>query len=182
MTSFAVWLKSTPISELIRYYPWLWPICETIHFVGLALVIGIAGLFDLRLMGFMRRISISAAKDLMPFAIAGFAMNLVTGTIFFVGAPNKYATIPLVGQGLLHRPGRPERDVFRDHPWRTGVDDGAGRANADLIQDCGRRVAPLVARGVVSGTNAAVYRRRVLNLAFQKGFRYNFCVPQRVSS
>ena len=94
MTSFAVWLKSTEVSELIRYYPWLWPICETIHFVGLALVIGIAGLFDLRLMGFLRRIPVSAAKDLMPFAIAGFAMNLVTGTIFFVGAPDQYVNNP----------------------------------------------------------------------------------------
>jgi hypothetical protein len=94
MTSFAVWLKSTPISELIRYYPWLWPICESIHFIGLALVIGIAGLFDLRLMGLLRRIPVSAAKDLMPFAIAGFAMNLVTGTIFFVGAPDQYVNNP----------------------------------------------------------------------------------------
>ena len=94
MTSFAVWLKSTSVSELIRYYPWLWPICESIHFIGLSLVIGIAGLFDLRLMGFLRRIPVSAAKDLMPFAIAGFAMNLVTGTIFFVGAPDQYVNNP----------------------------------------------------------------------------------------
>lgn len=94
MTSFAVWLKSTSISEMIRYYPWLWPICETIHFIGLALVIGIAGMFDLRLMGFMKRISVSAVKDLMPWAIAGFAMNLATGTIFFVGAPDQYVNNP----------------------------------------------------------------------------------------
>ena len=94
MTSFAVWLKSTSISELIRFYPWLWPICETIHFVGLALVIGIAGMFDLRLMGFMRRVSVSAVKDLMPWAIAGFAMNLVTCIVFFVGAPDQYVNNP----------------------------------------------------------------------------------------
>jgi hypothetical protein len=101
MTSFAVWLKSTPISELIRYYPWLWPICESIHFIGLALVIGIAGLFDLRLMGLLRRIPVSAAKDLMPFAIAGFAMNLVTGTIFFVGAPDQYVNNPALWAKVL---------------------------------------------------------------------------------
>ncbi len=94
MASFVIWLRSTEISELIRYYPWLWPICETIHFVGLALVLGIAGLFDLRLMGFMRRISVSAVKDLMPWAIAGLAMNLATGTVFLIGAPDQYVTNP----------------------------------------------------------------------------------------
>ena len=94
MTSFAVWLKSTSISELIRYYPWVWPIGETIHFVGLALVIGIAGMFDLRLMGCMRRLSVSAVKDLMPWAIAGFVLNLLTGIMFFVGAPDQYVNNP----------------------------------------------------------------------------------------
>lgn len=94
MTSFAVWLRSTSISELIRYYPWVWPIGETIHFVGLALVIGVAGMFDLRLMGFMRRVSVSAVKDLMPWAVAGFAMNLITGVMFFVGAPDQYVNNP----------------------------------------------------------------------------------------
>jgi hypothetical protein len=94
MMSFAMWLRNTYVSELIRYYPWLWPVCETIHFIGLALVIGIAGMFDLRLMGFMSRISVSAIKDLMPWAIAGFAMNLATGTIFFVGAPDQYVNNP----------------------------------------------------------------------------------------
>ena len=92
--SFAVWLKGTAVSELIRFYPWLWPICETIHFVGLALVIGIAGMFDLRLMGFFRRIPVSAVKDLMPWAIAGFGMNLATGIVFFVGAPDQYVNNP----------------------------------------------------------------------------------------
>jgi hypothetical protein len=94
MMSFAMWLRATYVSELIRYYPWLWPVCETIHFVGLALVIGIAGMFDLRLMGFMSRISVSAVKDLMPWAVAGFAMNLATGTIFFIGAPDQYVNNP----------------------------------------------------------------------------------------
>lgn len=94
MSSFAIWLKGTSVSELIRFYPWLWPTCETIHFVGLALVIGIAGLFDLRLMGFMRKISVSALKGLMPWAIAGFAMNFATGVVFFVGAPDQYVNNP----------------------------------------------------------------------------------------
>src|SRR5262249_60192346 len=60
------------------------------HFVGLALVIGMAGFFDLRLMGFMKRVPVSAARDLMPFALAGFLMNLATGATFFIGKPHQY--------------------------------------------------------------------------------------------
>ena len=90
MGLFAAWLKSTSVSRFIVHYPWIWPACETIHFVGLALVIGIAGFFDLRLMGFMKSIPLRAAKDLMPWAVVGFGLNLITGTVFFVGAPDQY--------------------------------------------------------------------------------------------
>ena len=90
MGSFALWLKSTSVSRFIVHYPWIWPACETIHFVGLALVIGIAGFFDLRLMGFMKSIPLRAARELMPWAIVGFGLNLITGATFVIGAPDQY--------------------------------------------------------------------------------------------
>jgi hypothetical protein len=90
MGLFAAWLKSTSVSRFIVHYPWIWPACETMHFIGLALVIGIAGFFDLRLMGFMKSIPLRAAKDLMPWAVVGFGVNLFTGVVFFVGAPDQY--------------------------------------------------------------------------------------------
>jgi hypothetical protein len=90
MNAFVVWLESTGLSRGIVHYRWIWPLCEIIHFIGLSLVIGIAGFFDLRLMGFMKRVPVSAARDLMPLAIAGFIMNLATGTTFFIGTPHQY--------------------------------------------------------------------------------------------
>jgi len=87
---FATWLRATPISEAIRVVPWLWPLCEILHFTGLSLLVGVAGFFDLCLLGFMPRIPISAAWSLMPWAKAGFAIAAVTGAIFFVGAPDQY--------------------------------------------------------------------------------------------
>ena len=36
----------------------------------------------MRLMGFMRRVPIAAAKAFMPYGILGFALNLATGTLF----------------------------------------------------------------------------------------------------
>jgi hypothetical protein len=91
MNGVVVWLESTSLSRGIVNYRWIWPVCEILHFIGLTLVIGIAGFFDLRLMGFMKRVPVSAARDLMPFAIGGFVLNLATGTIFFIGTPHQYA-------------------------------------------------------------------------------------------
>src|SRR6266853_4353049 len=91
MDAFVVWLERTSLSRPIVHYRWIWPLCEIIHFVGLTLVIGIAGFFDLRLMGFMKRVPVFAARDLMPLAIAGFLMNLTTGATFLIGQPHQYA-------------------------------------------------------------------------------------------
>jgi len=94
VTGFAEWLESTAVSRVIVHYRWIWPLCEILHFFGLALVIGCAGFFDLRLMGFMKRIPVQAARDLMPLAVTGFLINFTTGTIFFVGAPHQYVNNP----------------------------------------------------------------------------------------
>lgn len=85
-----LWLKSTALSRLVIDTPWIWPACESLHFVGLALLIGIAGLFDLRLMGFMSRVPVAAIMQLRPWAAVGLAINVVTGVIFFVGTPDQY--------------------------------------------------------------------------------------------
>ena len=84
MDPFSTWLEAMRISTAMRDMTWLWPACESIHFIGLALLIGGAGYFDLRLLGFMRRVPMAAAKAFMPWAIGGFAMNMATGTLFFI--------------------------------------------------------------------------------------------------
>jgi len=47
MDTFITWLQATRLSQAIVYNTWVWPACETLHFIGLALVIGIVGFFDL---------------------------------------------------------------------------------------------------------------------------------------
>lgn len=94
MDAFVTWLQATPLSQAIVAQLWVWPAAETIHFVGLALVIGIVGFFDVRLMGFFRQIPVAAVRDLMPFAVIGFLLNLVTGLLFLIGHPEQYAHNP----------------------------------------------------------------------------------------
>ena len=89
--SFASWLHKTSLSLALQHQVgWLWPLCETLHFTGLALLIGVVGMFDLRLLGFMKRVPISVVKDFMPWALVGFTLNLLTGTIFVISQPATY--------------------------------------------------------------------------------------------
>src|SRR5688572_30798391 len=87
---FAEWLRHTTISEAIRFTPWLWPVCEIVHFFGLSLLVGIVGFFDARLFGFMKQVPLSAAWSLMPWAKFGFALSALTGVTFFAGALEQY--------------------------------------------------------------------------------------------
>lgn len=90
LETFAVWLRATDISAGIRAIPWLWPVCEIIHFVGLCLLVGVVGFFDLRLLGVFRRVPLSAAWSLVPWGKFGFALAAITGVTFFIGAPDQY--------------------------------------------------------------------------------------------
>ena len=54
MPEFSAWVESTWISKTLFGISWLWPASESLHFIGLCMLIGGAGLLDLRLMGLFR--------------------------------------------------------------------------------------------------------------------------------
>jgi hypothetical protein len=83
-------LKATTVSHWMIQLSWLWPLCEMLHFVGLALLLGVVGLLDLRLLGFVRGLPVAAVHRMLRWGILGFVINLVTGVLFFVGAPDQY--------------------------------------------------------------------------------------------
>ena len=84
------WLKATSLSQVVSMSPVLWPVMEMLHFIGLALLIGGAGLIDLRLMGFLKSVPVSAVMQVRKWAVLGIVINVVTGTLFFIGAPGQY--------------------------------------------------------------------------------------------
>jgi len=88
--TFSVWLKSTALSGFVIQKTWVWPACETLHFVGLAMLVGVVGLMDLRLLGLARRAPFAPFHKLLPWAISGFAICLGTGSMFFAGDPFQY--------------------------------------------------------------------------------------------
>jgi hypothetical protein len=88
--SFEVWLQGTSLSMFMNHSPIGWPISACLHFIGLSLLLGTVGLFDLRLLGVAPGLSPSAMHKLIPWGVLGFAINVITGTMFFVGKPDRY--------------------------------------------------------------------------------------------
>jgi hypothetical protein len=78
---------ANPIGELMRDTTWLYGVCQTLHFIGLTTLFGAILLVDLRMLGLFRNTPIRAFMPLIPVAIGGFALNLVTGAMFFTFDP-----------------------------------------------------------------------------------------------
>ena len=48
---FVNWLEASRLAEFIRESEWAFPAAESVHVIGLALVIGTISIVDLRLLG-----------------------------------------------------------------------------------------------------------------------------------
>lgn len=81
--------------------PWGWPIAESLHFFGLCLLIGTVGVFDLRMLGVGKGIALIDLHKLVPFGVAGYLINVTTGTMFLTTAPDQYLYNPAVQSKFL---------------------------------------------------------------------------------
>jgi hypothetical protein len=116
------------VGSFVTETPWMWPTCETLHFVGLSLLMGVVLLVDLRVLGFMRGVSFASLHRLLPGAAIGFGVNVITGILFFVGIPNQYtgnksfywklALVLLAGLNAVYF-------TVVDEPWALGPGEDA---------------------------------------------------------
>ena len=81
-------------AALVLDNPWVWPICEVFHFVGLCLLFGVVLLVNLRLLGFVKGVAFADVNRLLPWAMVGLGINIVTGMLFFLASPEQYTQNP----------------------------------------------------------------------------------------
>jgi hypothetical protein len=81
---FLEWLQNTWVARLVAESLWGYPTFETMHTVGMALLIGSLGLVDLRVLGFKSELPILETRRLLPLAWLGFTLNAISGTLLFV--------------------------------------------------------------------------------------------------
>jgi hypothetical protein len=85
MQQWLRWLEASALAIRIRDGVWLYPVVETIHIIGFAILVGAAVVFDLRLLGLSRSIRVSdLARHVLPWARRSFfVLVLPSGLLLF---------------------------------------------------------------------------------------------------
>jgi len=86
---FCEWLASTNGSIALHESLYMYPLVESAHVLTLCLFLGMAIMFDLRLLGVaLRRVPMTEIKRrLGPWMAAGFVVMVATGTLLFYAIP-----------------------------------------------------------------------------------------------
>ncbi len=149
MHQFCQWLYSSGMGTAIRQSIWVFPIIETVHVLGIALLVGTVSILDLRLLGLiLKREPVSAiAQQILPLTWAGFAVMFITGFLLFAAEAAdcygnmafriKMLLIPLAGLNAL---------VFHRNPvtrWRARMAGGFSMSLWIGIICAGRAIAYL---------------------------------------
>ena len=90
MDGILTWMRDSALAGMITNNIWVFPTLETLHFIGLILLMGSLLVMDLRFMGFAPRIPLNAVLAFLPLALIGFAINLITGILFLFSDPYNY--------------------------------------------------------------------------------------------
>ena len=91
----AAWLEGTPLSQARRGDPWLYPAVEIVHIFGFAVLVGSVVLFDLRVLGFARRLPVQLlARHLLRWAVAALLLIVPAGLLLFSAHPAELARNP----------------------------------------------------------------------------------------
>jgi len=82
---FCGWLEQSPIGAAVRQSLWLFPAIETVHLLGMTVLVGTVAAFDLRLLGWaLQRTRVSdVARRLLPWTWMGFGLQVMTGALLF---------------------------------------------------------------------------------------------------
>lgn len=115
----------TVVETYVSDESWVWPAAETLHFIGMTLVFGVALLVSLRMLGMMRGIPYRTIHRILPVGILGFVVNVATGMLFFIAYPGLYvanagfiikvAAMVLTGFSVIYF-------TTFDEPWQVGPD------------------------------------------------------------
>jgi len=101
---------------------------ETLHFIGLVMLMGVVLIVNLRMLGVAKNVSFASIHRLLPWGVLGFLINVLTGIVFFITVPDQYtqnialeykmAVTMIAGANVLYF------TVF-DEAWAVGAGNDA---------------------------------------------------------
>ena len=84
-------LEASGLGQAMRQWLWLYPSVETVHLVGIGLLFGSIAVFDLRLLGFSRNISVKRlASHVLPWTAASFLLIIPSGLLMFTAHATEF--------------------------------------------------------------------------------------------
>jgi hypothetical protein len=88
------WLESTKLAVWLAESGsvWAFPTVLTLHTAGMAVLVGASWVLDLRLLGFSRRVPLSAYRWVFSVCAIGLPVNVVTGALLFTKNATKWGT------------------------------------------------------------------------------------------
>lgn len=93
-------IEASALAQLLRSSLWLYPAVETLHILGMAVLVGAIAVFDLRLVlappaaaGAPAELA-AWGRTVLPVARAGFALALPMGLLLFAVEATAYAANP----------------------------------------------------------------------------------------
>ena len=126
------WIHAASIQALVTDHTWIWPSLEALHFVGLWLLFGVVLFVNLRMLGMMKAVPFSALHRMLPWAVLGLGINIVSGMMWVIATPEQYMSnvsffwkmgfLILAGLNLLYV-------TTFDEAWRVGANEDASFAN-----------------------------------------------------
>ena len=85
ITDYLNWLEFSPLAVYIRQSLWLYPALEIVHILGIVILVGGALMFDLRLLGFSKNLSVSGlSRHLLPWSRRGLLFIIPSGILLFI--------------------------------------------------------------------------------------------------
>lgn len=94
-TDWLLRLENTSWAVAIRQSLWLYPGLEIVHITGIAIVVGAAFMFDLRLLGFSPHLPVTdLARHLLSWSKRGLLLVVPSGLVLFIANAEAIGTDP----------------------------------------------------------------------------------------
>ncbi|WP_432770430.1 MAG: hypothetical protein HEQ22_06740 [Sphingopyxis sp.] len=102
LTAAATWLDAVGIGPWARGSAMVYPVANTLHLLGLVMLVGGIGVVDLRVVGLWRALpTAELSRALTPVAITGLLMMVASGTILFAADGEALASSDLFARKLV---------------------------------------------------------------------------------
>lgn len=87
---FLLWIEESAVGIYVREDAWGFAIALALHAVGMAAVLGVAIITNLRVLGHVKEIPVLSYTTLFPVAWLGFAINLISGLMLYTSHATEY--------------------------------------------------------------------------------------------